>query len=273
MLTNIFKTIFILSLCIGITLPSYSAISVSDGSAFVSKAEFAADVNALSNRMAQLENNLDSKIDSLVSTYLNKNGIWNPKRQTMTTYTGFNNAVTQNHFQTMYRTGTRANLNSIIDGKSDSTYNLVNSIDKSGLVNVIFNTSGSAIVIQTTGTGFSGKYINGSSFTGHNYFRDLLRYSGAVSANLYVNGNSVYTTTIMKADLRIDEAPDVYSYDAAWYLIYQPKAFSAFFFANKGDSISWNVLYYASYGEIATTMSITLRGTAFKIKFDSVSVY
>ena len=36
----------------------------------VMKAEFAADLNNLSNRMAQLENSLDAKIDSLVSSYL-----------------------------------------------------------------------------------------------------------------------------------------------------------------------------------------------------------
>ena len=77
MLKKIFKTIFIISLCVGLTLPTNAAVSVSDGSAFVTKAEFAADLNNLSNRMAQLENSLDAKIDSLVSSYLTRNGIWN----------------------------------------------------------------------------------------------------------------------------------------------------------------------------------------------------
>ena len=77
MLKKIFKTIFIMSICVGISLPTNAAVSVSDGSAFVTKAEFAADLNNLSNRMAQLENSLDAKIDSLVSSYLTRNGIWN----------------------------------------------------------------------------------------------------------------------------------------------------------------------------------------------------
>ena len=47
------------------------------------KAEFAADLNNLSNRMAQLENSLDAKIDSLVSSYLTRNGIWNGAKQTV----------------------------------------------------------------------------------------------------------------------------------------------------------------------------------------------
>ena len=83
MINKVFKTILILSLCLGITLPSNAAVSVSDGSAFVTKSEFEADVNNLSNRMAQLENSLDAKIDSLVSAYLTRNGIWNGAKQTL----------------------------------------------------------------------------------------------------------------------------------------------------------------------------------------------
>ena len=85
MLRKLFKTILVLSLCIGISLPTNAAVSVSDGSAFVTKAEFAADLNNLSNRMAQLENSLDAKIDSLVSSYLTRNGIWNGAKQILTT--------------------------------------------------------------------------------------------------------------------------------------------------------------------------------------------
>ena len=47
MLKKIFKTILVLSLCVGLTLPTNAAVSVSDGSAFVTKAEFAADLNNL----------------------------------------------------------------------------------------------------------------------------------------------------------------------------------------------------------------------------------
>ena len=83
MLRKMFKTILVLSLCLGVALPANAAVSVSDGSAFVTKAEFSADLNNLSNRMAQLENSLDAKIDSLVSSYLTRNGIWNGANQTL----------------------------------------------------------------------------------------------------------------------------------------------------------------------------------------------
>ena len=83
MYKRIYKTILLLSLCVGVVLPTNAAVSVSDGSAFVTKAEFSADLNNLSNRMAQLENSLDAKIDSLVSSYLTRNGIWNGSKQTL----------------------------------------------------------------------------------------------------------------------------------------------------------------------------------------------
>ena len=82
-----FKTLFILNICLLINIPTNAAVSVSDGSAFVTKSEFSADLNNLSNRMAQLENSLDAKIDSLVSSYLTRNGIWNGVKQESKSYT------------------------------------------------------------------------------------------------------------------------------------------------------------------------------------------
>ena len=79
---KIVKFFVVFNLILSISLiNSVAAISVSDGSAFVTKAEFAADLNNLSNRMSTLENSLDAKIDSLVSSYLSRNGIWNGEKQ------------------------------------------------------------------------------------------------------------------------------------------------------------------------------------------------
>ena len=87
MFKRIYKTTISILLCLAFTMPANAAVSVSDGSAFVTKAEFSADLNNLSNRMAQLENSLDAKIDSLVSAYLTKNGIWNGAKQVTQSYT------------------------------------------------------------------------------------------------------------------------------------------------------------------------------------------
>ena len=82
MLNRVFKTILILSICLGITLPSNaSSTKVSDGSVFITKSEFSSKLNSLSNRLSAVENSIDSKINSLVSSYLTRNGIWNGAKQ------------------------------------------------------------------------------------------------------------------------------------------------------------------------------------------------
>ena len=109
MIKRVFKTIFILSLCLGITLPANAgSVDVSDGSAFVTKAELSYELNNLSNRMSQLENSLDSRIDSLVSSYLTRNGIWNgldvniDKSETRLVASNFQ--VSWNSWQTLEKT-------------------------------------------------------------------------------------------------------------------------------------------------------------------------
>ena len=87
MINRVFKTIFILTLCLGITLPANAgSVNVSDGSAFITKSEMAYELNNLSQRMNDLENSLDSKIDKLVSSYLTRNGVWNGAKQTLENY-------------------------------------------------------------------------------------------------------------------------------------------------------------------------------------------
>ena len=83
MINRLFRTMIICGLCLGVSFPTNaSAVSVSDGAAFITKSEVASQLNNLSTRMAQLENSLDSHIDQLVSSYLTRNGIWSGDKQT-----------------------------------------------------------------------------------------------------------------------------------------------------------------------------------------------
>ena len=82
MIRKIFKTIIILSICFSLTVPTNAAISVSDGSAFMTKSEFMADINNLSSRVAQLEITFDGTLDSKVNSYLEQKGFWKAKTQT-----------------------------------------------------------------------------------------------------------------------------------------------------------------------------------------------
>ena len=115
------------------------------------KAEFAADLNNLSNRMAQLENSLDAKIDSLVSSYLTRNGIWNGAKQEIV-YSGIAQGLgwTTSSGVHMIHQAYNADLTTFIDSANDpyivtslgsSRTNIlcINTINKSGLLRLFYN--------------------------------------------------------------------------------------------------------------------------------------
>ena len=161
MLRKLFKTILVLSLCVGISLPTNAAVSVSDGSAFVTKAEFAADLNNLSNRMAQLENSLDAKIDSLVSSYLTRNGIWNGAKQEIeddasSSHIGIKGGINtglwrlysfaaNNTANYSTKAGDTARYSLVLNNSSSTNGTLIDSLNKSGLVNITLDFKFSAI--------------------------------------------------------------------------------------------------------------------------------
>lgn len=146
MYKKIFKTIFIISLCFSSIISSKAAVSVSDGSAFLTKAELNSNLNNLSNRMAQLENSVDAKIDSMVSSYLTRNGIWNGSKVDIDTKT------------------TKLNCNSFItswnswDEKNKTVWSVEGPIDKAGMCVAIVHMQGFK--------------------EGENGYRCYLRYSG-----------------------------------------------------------------------------------------------
>ena len=184
MLKKIFKTILVLSICVGISLPTNAAVSVSDGSAFVTKAEFAADLNNLSNRMAQLENSLDAKIDSLVSSYLTRNGIWNGAGQTMETsyylFSPWKNATTGTTYKwTNGQNGyTGPTINNVtmhkLNFKTPSSFSsgtyykqvwennkvVCSALNKTGLLTIVIQTGYNNQWRGVTGTGSRTFYID-----------------------------------------------------------------------------------------------------------------
>ena len=146
----------IITLCIIIftTIPSFARVSVSDGSAFITKNEFSNSLNNLSSRIEIMENSLDAKIDSMVSTYLSRNGIWAGEKQTINTTQatweyGFNrvatyvprfykniNATGMHHFSSQSGTGLEVQTAAkgqvgAISGRTNQK--IVDNITKSGL--------------------------------------------------------------------------------------------------------------------------------------------
>ena len=282
MINKVFKTILILSLCLGISMPAYTAVSVSDGSAFVTKVEFDSDMNNLDNRMAVLENSLDAKIDSLVSAYLTRNGIWNGRKQELTTYNGLSNTPTNTQIFSLYKSGLKANMNVKVDGVADGCYKLVERTDKTGLAHVKIATYGTGIQIVTMNSSkwpFSGYTYQGSYFSDHRYMRDGVRYSGAVNLHLYVNTVQVYQDEVINCELAFDEFnkdTGIGLYEATWIAGWNDKELNAYFFVSKDDEIEWNMIYTAGYGEYWNNSNFSvepIRGDDFGVELKEVTIY
>ena len=151
---KMFKTTTLLFVIFVMVFNSFAAISVSDGSAFVTKAEFSADLNNLSNRMSALENSIDAKIDSLVSSYLSRNGIWNGERQTIATnnlgWTGVQASTSDGGYfsyisypndSTLQRVGPNKNASywPLTKASNIGTKVIVSQVTKSGLMLFSYN--------------------------------------------------------------------------------------------------------------------------------------
>ena len=150
---KIVKFFVVFNLILSISLiNSVAAISVSDGSAFVTKAEFAADLNNLSNRMSTLENSLDAKIDSLVSSYLSRNGIWNGEKHEILSFK--DEAIWSNSW------AINQTSNEVIENKNIS----LTKITKSGLLNLKFKLTGANNEANSV-TAFGTLYFVYSSHT------------------------------------------------------------------------------------------------------------
>ena len=232
MIKRVFKTIFILSLCLGVTLPANAGgVQVSDGSAFVTKSEMSYQLNSLSNRMAQLENSLDSKIDKLVSSYLTRNGIWNGAKQNVT-----DEAITIEPF-TITLSSNKAS------GKYTwFTKTMVESINKSGMYSGYYayrdpNSTGTAKTYWRWGyMGDMIEYGKGRAINGMN-----------VCFNVKVDGTStiLYSGQIFGIVGSVDTNTQNTRYalfaSIPWSVMYVPIKF----FVNKGDKLLWEV--YADY--------------------------
>ena len=250
MLKKIFKTIFIMSLCVGISLPTNAAVSVSDGSAFVTKAEFAADLNNLSNRMAQLENSLDAKIDSLVSSYLTRNGIWNGANQTLENYyicdfgnvTGLQPSVLTNGVDGFVgRTGTYTATNTQSLGfptamnsdylpheidRQDAV--IVDSVNKSGLLYMTVNFAPTSLLWSDTNDKRSYMFYYGGN---------SCSYSQAEwKFDFYIEGyNTVFSSTI--ANKNVNQYYDSGSAKNEYRTILTFMQTKVLTFVSKGDRI------------------------------------
>ena len=259
MINRIFKSILVLSICIGISLPTNAAVSVSDGSAFVTKAEFAADLNNLSNRMAQLENSLDAKIDSLVSSYLTRNGIWNGAKQNIN--------LRINEFTPA--TVTLSSNQAVVNKKLVSgTY--ITEINKSGMIVFSYsykNKSGNNT--NSTRWGYYGKMRDNSTWTLDNGFNLILyiyEKNGSISETKY----SIVLFGALAACLYAANTTGEYA--LVYTLPSNSVSGNISFFVSKGNSVEYDItelahFYYTSTINVFTgedsVLQFTLNDNAY----------
>ena len=199
---RILKKFILFILMIVFPISNFAAVSVSDGSSFVSKAEFNSSLNNMSNRIAIIENTLDSKIDSLVSSYLSRNGIWNGDKQKLESTTYWNVGIKD----ITLSGGNYATSETLIDNK------VINKISKSGLlVGFVYYTDGKRDQLNQN-TSRWGYYL---TYLGTNYFRSdsgivlylsmseqissakTIKYSNVIASSfsqLYLNQGDVAST-------------------------------------------------------------------------------
>lgn len=235
---NLIKRLFILNLIFTLSFPTYSAISVSDGSAFVTKAEFQKDKNNLDQRVKYIKNSLNTKIDNIVSSYLSRNGIWNREAQTLlfTSYRcgAYVPSVGTNKYYYGKGNEVQANSENVSFNNSSSVKigKLVAYNDVSGKKLFVASKSGLAIIKLYWTKYFNDFYPYPTSYVGS--------YEFSIATKLTFKGeNSKKSAT----------TSNNYNYVYAWgentsanhsYGINSNKFEILFLFVTKGDSILFN---------------------------------
>ena len=181
------KMILIMIMICSFSFQSFAQLSISDSSAFVTKSEFSADLNSISSRLEQVESSLDAKIDSLVSSYLTRNGIWNAAQQELKNYyivdccgasasslaaknitKGYRDfqGKSQTYTPTVKSTityPTAMNDDNLLHKVNRTTLEIVTSCNKSGLLYITFNIATIATVFGQSDTRTYMTWIGGST--------------------------------------------------------------------------------------------------------------
>ena len=252
------KKFLLLALMIVLPINNFAAVSVSDGSAFVSKSEFSASLNNMSNRISIIENTLDAKIDSLVSSYLSRNGIWNGDKQTVvSTGTTYQQSIkTANSRTRAYVMGLATadkSFNVVDSDRPEITFTGSANPTKATFVNNI-SKSGLCVLQYTLNTTSSG------------HIRVTLRNTdGGVAAYLmnawliYTRGIEIYETIGSTTSLSVAELQTIPVAVPGSFAVLTERNKYLYFFVTKGSKLSYaNILYCNTKNAVCTWDQNTL---------------
>ena len=205
-IVKISKKFILLILMIVLPINSFAAVSVSDGSAFVSKSEFSSTINNISNRMSTIENTLDAKIDSLVSSYLSRNGIWNGDKQTLnsTRTWNFSPPALEKASSVAYTYDGEVANTKIINNTTKSGLLVGFMYYKDGQTNYNSNSSRWGYRFYQTDTG-NWKSDSGFVLTGLFYEGSILKYSYVIGSVVGAYNNDDLSLTLLPITLPSQE--------------------------------------------------------------------
>ena len=253
---SMIKRLFIIVFILCYSFTSYSAVSVADGSSFVSKAEFSTDMNNLVNRISQMENSLDAKIDSLVSNYLMKNGIWNGATQKILT-------ASYNYSEpsvTISASSVQQTMNSTAQKIFTST--------KSGLVFINF----SYVSTSSTGNGARWGYVPTSA--DNNYYSDHKLFLNILFVDHSKQSESLFVYELDKVNAQVHYANYAKTYLLMLAVPMSEIDSNAIFFVTKDKTYSFilnTVVVMDGRYNVAGTYAG--RGNAIQFKMKKVTVY
>ena len=264
MFSKFIKTLFVLILIFCVNMSSFAAISVADGSAFVTRAEFSSDISNLTNRISQMENSLDAKIDSLVSAYLTRNGIWNGAVQTKIT-TEYDHAIPA------ISIASGGSASQVINSNK---YNLFES-NKSGMAFINYYFKSNATTPNNARWGYFHYSASATNwYSDHKVFLSLHFIDMAKqSENIYVKeiGKAMASKIVANMNPSSDKHTQ---YDLVIPIPLNRVDLNAMFFVSKGVKYGFflktTVVIDPTYNKIGNVPTL---GATIKFYFDKILVY
>lgn len=241
MFKRVFKTIFILSLCFSTVTNTQAAVTqVSEGSSFITKAEFTSLVNEASGRIEALELHVDTKINELVESFLARNNIWHPQKQTLTA----NNSMIVKP-ATVTLSGGKIGKTFVIGDRTQC----IEQIRKSGLmiISLYYSIADDSSTGNTFKWGYMGNMNNDGNWTSDNGTEVVVNFFEADKAiTNYTDSNldKKYTClvgTTQGAKRQPGTGSANRGYTLAFALSSIKTLIPAYFFVTKNKQLVWDI--------------------------------
>lgn len=246
MFRRIFKTILILNICFGVVTSTHAAVTVvSDGSSFITKAEFKSLANEASSRIEAIELHVDSQIDTLVQSFLKRNNIWHPTKQTL-----------NNNTEEIVKPYSSSNIHRNSRGDASATVNLTNKkvcidrMNRSGMMVISlyyssYSTNASPEP-QTYRWGYYGNMNESGNWTSDNGTELMVNFYEAkdTTTSSINNAEKKYTClvgTTQGAKAVGSSTSGHIGYVLCLTLPHYDVLIPAYFFVTKNSALVWNV--------------------------------